>query len=174
MTESIIEIVKIILPAVIVLYAVYLVVKAFLNKQFEHNFIQNKIESTRITLPLRLQAYERLCILLERSSPNALLMRANNPEMNVAELHFVMLTELRQELAHNLSQQLYVSDPSWALVKAAIEDVIAIINACAKGIDPSAPSLELAKRIMEYQMALDNDPVSPALANLKSEAKTLM
>ncbi|MEO0333180.1 MAG: hypothetical protein AAF223_16095 [Bacteroidota bacterium] len=67
MNESvIIEFIKILLPAAAVLYAMYITVKSFLNKEIAEQMASLKVKGVETTLPIRLQAYERLSMLLER------------------------------------------------------------------------------------------------------------
>jgi hypothetical protein len=91
------DLVKILLPAAIVLYAMYLTVRAFLNKEFERKLIDIKTKNTDIVLPVRLQAYERMCLFLERISPNNLILRLNNSMLSANELHQLLLAEIREQ-----------------------------------------------------------------------------
>ena len=72
--EPLIELGKILLPASVVLYAVYLMVKSFIIKEIEMKKLEVRSRSIEITLPVRLQAYERITLFLERISPQNLLM----------------------------------------------------------------------------------------------------
>src|SRR4028119_1270098 len=114
------DLIKILLPAAAVLYAMYLTVKAFLNKDFDKRLVDIKIKNTELTLPLRLQAYERMCLFLERISPHNLVVRLNEPAYNAIQFHQKLLLEIREEYNHNLSQQVYMSDQSWTYVKNAM------------------------------------------------------
>ncbi len=93
--EPLFDFLKIIIPSSILLYAVYLIVKAFLNKEFEKHLVSLKLKNNELILPIRLQAYERVCLLLERISPHSLLLRVNDPSMNCAQLQSVLLTSVR-------------------------------------------------------------------------------
>ena len=67
--DVLIEFGKILLPAGIVLYAMYLTMKTILEKEVEKRLMDYKIENSKIVLPMRLQAFERMCLFLERMMP---------------------------------------------------------------------------------------------------------
>jgi hypothetical protein len=76
--DYLLDLLKIILPAGIVLYGMYLVVVSFLSKEREKLLIDLKTQNTQVVLPIRLQAAERLCLLLERITPNNLVRRTSS------------------------------------------------------------------------------------------------
>jgi hypothetical protein len=160
---------KILLPAAAVMYAMYLTVKSFLQKDFDKKVIDIRIKNNELILPIRLQAYERMALFLERISPHNLVIRANDPAYNVAQFHQRLLMEIREEYNHNLSQQIYMSDQSWALIKNTMEEVISIINKATTTVPPEAKGIELAKMIFESLVQRNEDPVSKALKHLKNE-----
>lgn len=169
--EILADFIKILLPAAVVLYAMYLTVKTFVTKDFEKKLIDLKSENTKIILPLRLQAYERMCLFLERISPHNLVIRTNNPAYNSSSFQQKLLNEIREEFNHNLSQQVYMSDQSWAMVKQAMEETIAIINKSASVVVPEDRGLELAKMIFENLLQRNEDPTAKALKFIKNEIR---
>lgn len=78
--EYVIELLKIILPAGLVIYGMYLVVVSFLSKERESKLVELKTKNSQVVMPIRLQAGERLCLLLERLTPNNLVRRVNNQD----------------------------------------------------------------------------------------------
>ena len=172
--EILSDLVKILLPAAAVLYGMYLTVKSFLNKDFEKRLIDIKIKNTEQVLPLRLQAYERMCLFLERITPHNLIIRVNDPVYNVAQFQQKLLFEIREEYNHNLSQQIYMSDETWVLIRNAKEEVITLINNSVATMYDNATSLDLAKQIFENIRAYNLSPIAPAMANLKEEVMKLL
>lgn len=160
---------KIVLPALLVLLGIYISIDALLRRQMEKSVLEMRSKFTETILPIRLQAYERMALFLERISPQNLIMRINQPGMNAAGLHSVMLSEIREEFSHNLSQQVYMGHGTWILIRNAMEDIVSLINTCAQETDPEAPSLELARMIFERLMQQGSDPVQKAMTELKSE-----
>lgn len=172
--ESIIaDLVKILLPAAAVLYGMYLTVKSFLNKDFEKRLVDIKIKTNDQVLPLRLQAYERMCLFLERITPHNLVVRLNDPAYNVVQFQQKLLSEIREEYNHNLSQQIYMSDQSWGMVKNSMEEIIAVINKSAIDVPSDARGIELAKMVFENLVQRNEDPTSKALKFLKNEIRQI-
>ena len=108
--EAIIDFIKILVPAALVLYAMYLTVKAFLNKELEKTRLEIKEKNIEVVLPVRLQAYERIVLFLERMSPNNLVTRLNQAEMTAKVFQQIMLREISDEYNNNVSQQVYMSE----------------------------------------------------------------
>ena len=64
-----------IVPLLIILIAVVVVLRTQLQAHERERNAQLALENRKITLPIRLQAYERIALYLERISPEALLLR---------------------------------------------------------------------------------------------------
>ena len=169
--ELVADLVKIILPAGLVLWAMYLTVSSFIKKDLVEKELAIKAETTKTLLPIRLQAYERMALFLERISPNNLLIRLNGRTSNVVEFQQLMLAEIREEFSHNLSQQVYMSDEAWTVVKNAMNETVAFINLSARELAPNAPALELSKRIFEVIMEKNVNPSDEALRVIKQEIR---
>ena len=170
--EAIIDFIKILVPAALVLYAMYLTVKAFLNKELEKTRLEIKEKNIEVVLPVRLQAYERIVLFLERMSPNNLVTRLNQAEMTAKVFQQIMLREIRDEYNHNVSQQVYMSEEVWELVKNAKEDLIISINKASERIDEKNTSLDLAKQLFEEVIAKEVDPITLALHEIKDEIRS--
>ena len=82
-----IDLLKILGPAIIVLYASFLMVNSLLKARFNELNSSVKQKSQKEILPIKLQAYERIILLLERSNPNNLIPRLSQKEMNVTVFH---------------------------------------------------------------------------------------
>lgn len=167
--EIVSDLLKILLPAGLVLLGMYLSIESLLKKQLEKSVLELRNKNQEITLPIRLQAYERMTLFLERISPHNLILRINQPNITAVELQQQMLLEIREELNHNLSQQIYMSEVLWTLIRNASEEVVATINTSSQGIDPEKPSIELARRIFENMIQQPNDPIQKAMSHLKQE-----
>ncbi len=167
--EPIWDLLKIIIPAGIVLYAMFLTIKTMLQKQNESKLIELKAKNKEIVLPIRLQAYERMTLFLERISPDQIIKRVSQSEMNVAELQYVILNEIREEYNHNLSQQVYMSDDAWKIIKNAKEELIMLINQSAKELNAEAKSIELVKAIYAQTLEKNIDSIDYGLNFLKNE-----
>ena len=171
--DILLDLVKIVIPAAIALYAVYLIVKSFLNRELEKKVLDIRMKNSEIVLPIRLQAYERMCLFMERISPNNLVIRLNDPGYSVREFQQVLLNEIRQEYNHNLSQQVYMSDESWNMTKSAMEEIVVVINSAAGNLDGEGSSMDLSKMIFEIMMEKEQDPISAALTHMKDEIRQI-
>ncbi len=167
--EALLDFVKILVPASVVLYAMYLIVRSFIIKEIELKKLEIRSKSIETILPIRIQAYERITLLLERTSPQNLLVRVNQPGLTSREFQKLLLEEIRNEYNHNVSQQVYISEEVWSQVKNAKEDLIMGINEAAQTVPSDAPSIELAKRIFEVTLSKNVDPTAHALSGLKRE-----
>ena len=163
------DLAKVLLPAAIFLYGMYLLVRSFISRDIELRRLEVRGRAIETILPNRLQAYERICLFLERISPQNMLLRLNTPGISAREFHRMLLDEIRNEYNHNVSQQVYMSEDAWNLVKNAKEDLIIQINEASQAMPPEATSLDLAKKIFELAMEKKIDPMGHALSEVKKE-----
>ena len=132
--DKAIELLKISLPAIIVCYAVYLIVRTFVLKELEKIKLEQSFKNTETILPIRMQAYERMCLFLERIAPGNIIPRLNAAGLTARELQTIILRDIREEFNHNLSQQIYMSDKAWSSVRLAMETNISLINEAADAL----------------------------------------
>ncbi len=169
--EIVSDLIKIILPAGLVLLGIYLTIEALMKKQLEKGWLEIRSKNTELILPIRLQAYERMTLFLERMAPQNLILRVNQPDITADQLQAIMLREIREEFNHNLSQQIYLSEVAWTLIRNAMEDTLSLINTSAQQIEGNRPSVELARQILRNQMDKGRDPSADALSAMKSEVQ---
>ncbi len=167
--DAVIEYGKILVPASLVLYAMYLMVRSFIQKEIELKKLEIRSRAIETILPNRLQAYERMCLFLERMSPPNLLLRLNNQGYSAREFHKLLLDEIRNEYNHNVSQQIYMSEDVWNMVKNAKEDLTILINEASSAMGPDSTSLDLARKIFEITLEKKVEPIGHALSELKKE-----
>ena len=167
--EALIEYGKILLPASVVLYAMYLLVRSFIIKEIELKKLEIRTRSIETILPNRLQAYERMCLFLERISPPNMLLRLNNSGYSAREFHKLLLDEIRNEYNHNVSQQIYMSEDVWNMIKNAKEDLTILINEASSNMGSESTSLDLARKIFELTLEKKVEPLGHALSELKKE-----
>lgn len=172
--DKFLEILLVLSPALLLALTVGYLIKKYLDQDLKRKSYEIRKENYKITLPLRLQSYERLVIFLERISPENLLQRFNYKNISSRKLHSELLKVIRSEYEHNLSQQLYVSSNAWQMVKSAKEEMIKIINITASKVKDDSPAIEYSKKIMEFYMSLDKSPTQIAINALKTEARKIM
>lgn len=171
--DALVEFVKILVPASVVLYAAYLLVRSFIQKEIDMKKLEVRGRAIETVLPNRLHAYERMTLFLERMAPQNLLIRINTSTMPAREFHQLLLAEVRNEYNHNVSQQVYVGEGVWELIKNAKEDLIVTINDAASEVGEGATSLDLSKKIFEKAINKTVDPLAHALSELKREVQTI-
>jgi hypothetical protein len=166
--ETFLEILKYILPALVVFVTVYYLMRTYINGQLNLQRIKYQEENRKFSVPLRLQAYERLILLCERISVESLLLRLRTKEMNATELKNVMMLAVKQEYDHNLSQQLYVSAKLWeilTLAKNQVLDQIFLAEKEAKSSSADAYSAAL------FKLAQKSNPIATAKSAIVKEGQ---
>jgi hypothetical protein len=171
--DALIDFGKILIPASVVLYAAYLVVRSFIQKDIDLKKLDIRGRGIETVLPNRLHAYERMTLFLERMSPQNLLVRLNTGSIPAKEFQQLLLAEVRNEYNHNVSQQIYMSEEVWELIKSAKEDLIVTINDSANDLPDEASSLDLAKKIFEKTIGKTVDPLAHALSEMKREVQRI-
>ncbi|MDP4240208.1 MAG: hypothetical protein Q8904_12130 [Bacteroidota bacterium] len=167
------EIVELILPGLLVLAAVYLMQRHFWKLEIGRSEKQLLVEARKITMPVRLQAYERLALLMERISPAPLVLRVAKPGIGLSKLQQNLIQSIHEEFEHNLSQQIYVSGNCWSMVRSAVEQTIQQVNVTAAGLDSNADEGTFAARFMQNVLEQTNNPAEQALFLIRSEAARL-
>jgi len=173
--QSLFEILKYTIPAVVVLIACTLIVRRFLLSDIKEKQIAMLRENQGPAVRLRLQAYERLALFVERIHPRQLTPRIYQSGMSVAELQATLIFNIRTEFEHNLSQQIYVSKAVWDTIRGIKEQEMNMINSIASQLSPDDNGKELHKRMVDYVLSLEGDlPIDVALQMINEEAKTVL
>ena len=175
MYETILNMFKDSLPAIVVGAVSYLFwVRHFKNEENRRNFLLAK-DNQKITTPIRLQAYERIILLLERVNPKNLLLRfniVNNQNLN--DYRILLIDNINKEFEHNFSQQLYLSEEVWDRVLESKIHCINMINIVYKSsIEKENPISDFKDKILELTLKKGDDPTKIAIEIIKREAKRL-
>lgn len=172
--EVVLEIIKLTIPALIVFFTVQALLKQFLIGQQQLRMLELRKDQQGDTLPLRMQAYERLSLFCERISIPNLLLRLRKEGMTAAQLRLNMMLAVQQEYEHNITQQVYVSDQLWQILYVARDDAIKTINLAAEIVDPKADAKELAETIFAILEKRGTTGLETALLAIKKEAALLL
>lgn len=167
--KILLELLKYTLPALVVFLTAFVMFRGFLRQEEMKLQKQVSDRNRKTVLPIRLQAYERLALLLERISPESLIMRVNKPGMTANQLHSELLTSIRTEFDHNISQQVYISNEAWDLIIVARGKVINLINNATSQVKDEATALTLSQKVFEMTQELTEQPISEAMKFLKKE-----
>jgi hypothetical protein len=157
------------LPSIIVFLTAYLMMRAYLQKETAQQRLQLTLENNKIITPIRLQAYERLVLLMERITPQSLIPRVYQKDMTAEQLHLMLLSQIRKEYEHNISQQIYVSPEAWESVKTAKESIVKLINTVASNPNATKSAQEMSKIIIETYASVEETPTEIAINKLKDE-----
>lgn len=126
--ETFLEIIKITIPALIVFATVYVLFKNFFDQQYKLQVLSLRQKNTKHSIPLKLQAYERLTMLCERINIPNLIIRLRTRDMSSVEMINSMILAVQQEYEHNLTQQVYITDELWDIVSLAKNQVLTEIS----------------------------------------------
>ena len=173
-----------------ILYSIFLVIVIFAGLWLiQHSQFRNeekkrqfdlKRESQKTVSPIRLRAYERLALLLERTKPEHMLMELRTKEpaaldsWSIQEVQQYLLQTIRAEFDHNQSQQVYVSNEVWDLIVNARDQMAAFVIGMAAQLPPGATAQIYSQTLITAYNSNGTTPTDKALEELKDEAKTLM
>ena len=168
--DSILQLFAYLLPAVVTgVVAFYFFRLHTKNEEGRRRFLLHK-DSQKETLPVRLQAYERMALFLERIAINNLVVRVGPKGQDKSNYENLLIKQIEQEFEHNLSQQIYMSDECWNIIKAAKSATIQIIRSA--GMSESETADKLREDILNQTMDKQS-PSTTALAFVKKEISQL-
>jgi len=171
--EILLEILKYTVPALIVFLTVFVMLRTWSRNEDRKRKSEFNMHLADDILPVRLQAYERSILLLERISPDSLVMRLSRPDYTARQFQQEMLSQITSEFEHNIAQQTYMSSEAWEKIRSAKNQIIHLINETASKVKPDAKGPTLGKMILERLAELNNPPSQVAVDYLKQEVKSL-
>jgi hypothetical protein len=165
--DKIIEILFSLLPALLVGAIAYYFFKQHIeNEAGRRRYLLQK-DIQKEAFPLRLQAYERMALFLERIAPSKLLIRINPISSNKEDYESLLIASVEQEFEHNLAQQIYVSDECWNIITAAKNATIQLIRK-ANNLEKTNTANELRENVLTELMDKQS-PSKAALSYIKQE-----
>ncbi|MEO8795039.1 MAG: hypothetical protein ABI390_06195 [Daejeonella sp.] len=168
------EILKFTISGILIFFVAWYFIKDFIqNKPQEIPAITSK-PGFEQTLPLRLQAYERITLFLERINPSNMMLRLHVAGLSAREMQSMILSDIRDEYQHNITQQIYVSYTAWATVKKMKEETIGMINNAMQAMPENASSVDLSRVILSHLAKLESEnPYEMALKIVKKDIQQL-
>lgn len=164
------ELLKITIPALVVFATAYYLVKKHLDTSITLRQMDIKQSAVNATTPMKMQAYERLAMFCERSEISSLLGRFYDSEMQCKELLFMMVGAIKQEYEHNISQQVYVSENLWNIIKLARNQNIAILESIGSKVGLDASASELYAAVQAHLAEHPENPLLVAQSAIRQEA----
>lgn len=171
-TDKIVELLFYTLPALITGGVAYYFFLTFTNNEEKKRQFLLRRSNQKSALPLRLQAYERMALFMERISLTKLLIRITPISTNKNDYANLLIAHVDQEFDHNLTQQIYMTDECWTIIATAKNATLQIIRATALRQDVTdADSLRQAilNDLLEKQ-----SPSNAALAFIKDEVQSFL
>jgi len=169
--EKIFEVFLYAVPALITgLIAYYFFKEHTKNEDGRRRFLLHK-DMQMNTLPIRLQAYERIALFLERITPTKLMVRVSPTSSNKEDYESLLIQSIDQEYQHNLSQQIYVSDECWNITKAAKNATIQLIRKA--GLLEKTNSANKLREVVLTEMMEKRAPSDAALSYIKQEVSEI-
>ena len=172
--ETLSDILKITIPALIVFFTAWILLRNLMKNDQDKRRQELILQNSRTVIPIKLQAYERIILFLERISLESLLVRVSSHNMSASQLHSALVTTIRSEYEHNLSQQIYMSPQAWEVVRNARSNMIKIINSEAEKMPETASGMELSKLLLEKIMELEKEPTRAAIEYVKGEVARMI
>ncbi len=171
--ETFLEILKYILPSFITFGATYFVMQKFLDNEYRKQMLLLRKESQSETINLRLQAFERLVLFLERSSLDKLVIRLHRPGMSAKLLQAEIIRTISEEYNHNLTQQVYISATTWGVIKKAKDETLKVVNLAGAQLKNESTAHDLGQKIFEIMGKLEHAPTDIAINQIKKEVRQL-
>lgn len=127
-----------------------------------------KSVSLKLVVPLKIQAYERLLLYIERIQFPVMVKRVFYPGISKSDFQFSILQNVQDEFEHNLAQRLYVSEKTWQIIILAKEEVLQNVNAVFND-NPDADVTMIAQKIASFENPMGEN----AVINIKNEFNSL-
>ena len=155
-------------------YLIYTLTKQYFNNRHQARLIDLQQQRAQPTLPLRLQACERLILLCERISIPNLISRLRTEGASVNDLRLAMLIAIQQEFEHNITQQLYVSENLWNIIILSRNNTADIVNMVAQKLDGQVDSSLLINDLFQFLGEQSSDSIIKAQAAIRQEVAGMM
>ncbi len=180
--NELLEALKYLLPSLVVFITAYTLIRLFLDDikskiqpATKESDVQGllKVENQKIMLPLKLQAYERVILFLERINPESLIMRNHRSGMTALDIQRELLKNIREEFDHNLSQQIYLHPSTWDAVRNAKEEITKLVKFAGAQVEISTSALAYSETFLKMAGQLSQLPTTFAIEKLRAEMKQL-
>lgn len=170
MEDKIIEGLLYTLPAIVTGGVAFYIFKVFFKQNANERKLALLAGKKKDSLPIKLQAYERMLLFCERINPVKMLLRVKPIGDNTDSYLQLLIGNIEQEFEHNMVQQIYISDQCWNVI---IASKAAVINKLKQVSENSSSSSDLRENVLlDYSKALP--PTDTAIAFIKSEVKKLL
>ena len=157
------------IPALVGFGITYFLMQKMMTEQQKLRILELKKQQNSQITPIKLQAYERLTLYLDRISPENLVLRLSKRGQSANQLRQELTQTVQSEYNHNISQQIYVSDESWKMITAVKEQILNTVENCYAECDETESGPELGKKILSTLMTEKTTLTQRAIQLLKKE-----
>lgn len=168
-TDTIFILCLIVLPALLVFFTAQYMMKQHIANSVQ--LMKTEILKTNLNTftPLKLQAYERIALFLERTSIPALIQSYAQAGQSARGFAAAATHAIKEEYSYNVSQQIYVSTQMWTLVKAIKEQHIQLLQNISASLPAEATAADLSQKLIEYLQSMEVQPQDRGLEFMKNE-----
>ncbi len=159
------------IPTVVTGAIAYYFFKTHTNNEDGRRRYLLKKELQADALPLRLQAYERLTLFLERISPNKLLLRVKPTSTDKDDYEKLLIHSIQQEMEHNLTQQIYVSEKAWSVISTAKSATVQLIRKAS--LSEKTDTADKLREVILTEMMERHSPSDTAISIVKEEVRDI-
>lgn len=170
---EVIDIFMAVIPSIVVAVVAYFLISKFLSAESKRHILDIKRESVKVTTPVRLQAFERLILLVERIDPVQVTKRIIKPGMTVGQIKMAVMNDIVNEYNHNITQQLYVSGETWEMVKKVKDDAMKLVTLSGTQINNDLDAIVFSKKILGVQDEVGILSNTEAIEFIKKEARKI-
>jgi CRISPR/Cas system CMR subunit Cmr4 (Cas7 group RAMP superfamily) len=183
--DTLLELIKIILPSSLVFLAAWVTMRAYMKKETEalsasvlreqeNKRMEVMKANNKTLLPIRLQAYERMTLFCARIELGQLISRTTaTGEMSANAYRFALKSVIDEEFNHNITQQIYMSDELWNIILLSKKETTKIIDAIFQGLPANAPAKEFLENLVAYLQDTPQSGYATALAAIKKEVSIM-
>jgi len=168
-TDKIIELAAYTLPAIITGGTAFLLFQKFFNNEDSKRRFELLKQNQKQSLPIRLQAYERIVLFLERINPVQLLLRVPSNGLDPQNYATLLVHTIQTEYEHNITQQVYISNEAWEIVLKAKNSVITLIR--NKSITEGITTADEMRQAILIDLTENESATDIAIAFIKEELK---
>ncbi len=168
-TDTIFILCLIVLPALLVFFTAQYMMKQHITNSVQ--LVKTEILKTNLNTftPLKLQAYERIALFLERTSIPALIQSYAQAGQSARGFAAAATQVIKEEYSYNVSQQIYVSTQMWTLVKAIKEQHLQLLQNITASLPAEATAADLSQKLIEFLQSMDVQPQDRGMEFMKNE-----
>ncbi|MFN4863965.1 MAG: hypothetical protein ACK5H9_05825 [Bacteroidota bacterium] len=168
-TDTIFILCLIVLPALLVFFTAQYMMKQHITNSVQ--LVKTEILKTNLNTftPLKLQAYERIALFLERTGWRGCSLCVAQAGLSARGFAAAATHAIKEEYSYNVSQQIYVSSQMWTLVKAIKEQHLQLLQNITASLPAEATAADLSQKLIEFLQSMDVQPQDRGMEFMKNE-----